>query len=158
MRLLPGWLAGQPAGAWRLDGDESIRRRPVDRVAVPLREMGADVSAREERLPPLEVRGAALRGIEFEMPVASAQVKSCLLLAGLRAEGTTTVIERDPTRDHTERMLHAAGAKVAGAVRGIGTHVARGAFPDGESAWNRLTARRRANSRSQATSPPPPSS
>ncbi len=112
MRLLPGWLSGQPAGAWRLDGDESIRRRPVDRVANPLRQMGADVSARDERLPPLEVRGAALRSIEYEMPIASAQVKSCLLLAGLRAEGTTTVIERDPSRDHTERMLHAAGAKV----------------------------------------------
>ncbi len=82
--------------------------------------MGAEISAREERLPPLEVRGAALRGIEFEMPVASAQVKSCLLLAGLRAEGTTTVIERDPTRDHTERMLHAAGAKVQVQSEGSG--------------------------------------
>ena len=61
MRLLPGWLAGQPGGAWRLDGDESIRRRPVDRVASPLREMGADVSARDGRLPPLEVRGAGSR-------------------------------------------------------------------------------------------------
>jgi 3-phosphoshikimate 1-carboxyvinyltransferase len=112
MRLLPGWLAGQSAGAWTLDGDESIRRRPVDRVARPLRLMGAEVSAREERLPPLEISGAALRGIEYEMPVASAQVKSCLLLAGLRAEGETTVIERDPSRDHTERMLRAAGASL----------------------------------------------
>jgi 3-phosphoshikimate 1-carboxyvinyltransferase len=120
MRLLPGWLAGQPKGAWRLDGDESIRRRPVDRVAMPLREMGADVSAREERLPPLEVRGAALRGIEYEMSVASAQVKSCVLLAGLRAAGPTTVIERNPSRDHTERMLHAAGAKVRVEPEGSG--------------------------------------
>ena len=62
MRLLPGWLAGQEGGAWTLDGDDSIRRRPVDRVAVPLREMGADLSAREDRLPPLEVRGASLQG------------------------------------------------------------------------------------------------
>jgi 3-phosphoshikimate 1-carboxyvinyltransferase len=120
MRLLPGWLAGQPGGAWRLDGDESIRRRPVDRVAKPLREMGADISAREERLPPLEVRGAALHGIEYEMPGASAPVKSCLLLAGLRAEGRTTVIERDPSRDHTERMLHAVGAKVRVEPEGSG--------------------------------------
>lgn len=119
MRLLPGWLAGQPSGAWRLDGDESIRRRPVDRVADPLRQMGADIEAREDRLPPLEIRGAGLRGIEYEMPIASAQVKSCLLLAGLRAEGTTTVIERDPSRDHTERMLRAAGARVSSAPEGM---------------------------------------
>ena len=112
MRLLPGWLAGQPAGAWLLDGDESIRRRPVDRITEPLREMGADVSARDGRLPPLEIRGAALRAIDYAMPVASAQVKSCVLLAGLRATGRTTVIERDPSRDHTERMLRAAGARV----------------------------------------------
>ena len=113
MRLLPGWLAGQTSGVWTLDGDESIRRRPVDRVAKPLRQMGADVSAREDRLPPLEIRGASLEGIEYVMPVASAQVKSCLLLAGLCATGETTVIERDPSRDHTERMLRAAGAYVS---------------------------------------------
>lgn len=118
IRLMPGWLAGQPNGAWRLDGDESIRRRPVDRIADPLREMGADVSARDERLPPLEVRGAALHGIEYEMTIASAQVKSCLLLAGLRAEGETTVIESDPSRDHTERMLRVAGARIRTAPDG----------------------------------------
>ena len=112
MRLLPGWLAGQPGGIWVLDGDESIRRRPVDRIADPLRLMGADCTAREGRLPPLEVRGSALSGIEYALPVASAQVKSCLLLAGLMADGETTVVERDPSRDHTERMLRAAGAKV----------------------------------------------
>ena len=119
MRLLPGWLAGQPDGAWRLDGDKSIHRRPVDRVVNPLRQMGADVEAREDRLPPLEIRGTDLVGIEYEMPVASAQVKSCLLLAGLRARGTTTVIERDPSRDHTERMLQAAGARVSSAPEGM---------------------------------------
>jgi 3-phosphoshikimate 1-carboxyvinyltransferase len=112
LRLLPGWLAGQERGSWTLDGDDSIRRRPVDRVAIPLREMGADLSAREERLPPLEIRGASLRGIEYELPVASAQVKSCVLFAGLLAEGETRVVEGLRSRDHTERMLHAAGADV----------------------------------------------
>ncbi|MEJ7875373.1 MAG: 3-phosphoshikimate 1-carboxyvinyltransferase [Solirubrobacterales bacterium] len=120
MRLLPGWLAGQSMGRWRLDGDESIRRRPVDRIAGPLREMGAEIACRDERLPPLEVRGAPLTSIAYEMPVASAQVKSCVLLAGLMAEGTTTVVERDPSRDHTERMLQAAGARLSTAPEGSG--------------------------------------
>jgi len=112
LRLLPGWLAGQEGGHWTLDGDASIRRRPVDRVAIPLLQMGAALSAREDRLPPLEVAGAALHGIEYELPVASAQVKSCLLLAGLLAEGETRVAEPLPSRDHTERMLAAAGVQV----------------------------------------------
>jgi 3-phosphoshikimate 1-carboxyvinyltransferase len=112
LRLLPGWLAGQGRGSWMLDGDDSIRRRPVDRVAQPLSEMGAEVSCREGRLPPLRVAGAELRAIEYRLPVPSAQVKSCVLLAGLLAEGTTTVIEPVPTRDHTERMLIAAGASL----------------------------------------------
>jgi 3-phosphoshikimate 1-carboxyvinyltransferase len=112
LRLLPGWLAGQAEGEWTLDGDESIRRRPVDRITAPLREMGADLSASEDRLPPLEVRGATLQGITYEMPIASAQVKSCLLFAGLLARGETRVIESHPSRDHTERMLGAAGAVV----------------------------------------------
>ena len=112
LRLLPGWLAGQDGGAWTLDGDDSIRRRPVDRIAAPLRQMGADLSAREERLPPLTVRGAPLHGVDYEMPIASAQVKSCLLFAGLLADGETRVVEGHPSRDHTERMLAAAGATV----------------------------------------------
>jgi 3-phosphoshikimate 1-carboxyvinyltransferase len=112
LRLLPGWLAGQGAGTWVLDGDESIRRRPVDRVAEPLSAMGAAVSCRDGRLPPLRVEGAPLAGIEYRLPVASAQVKSCVLLAGLLAEGETTVVEPIPTRDHTERMLAAAGVDV----------------------------------------------
>ncbi|HYJ21788.1 MAG TPA: 3-phosphoshikimate 1-carboxyvinyltransferase [Solirubrobacterales bacterium] len=112
LRLLPGWLAGQEGGRWTLDGDDSIRQRPVDRVAIPLREMGADLRCREERLPPLEISGAPLRGIEYELPVASAQVKSCVLFAGLLAEGETRVIEGHPSRDHTERMLAAAGATI----------------------------------------------
>jgi 3-phosphoshikimate 1-carboxyvinyltransferase len=112
LRIMPGWLAGQPGGEWTLDGDESIRRRPVDRVADPLRLMGAEVDCRDGRLPPLRVRGAPLRGISYEPPVASAQVKSCLLFAGLLAEGETIVREPVQTRDHTERMLAGAGARI----------------------------------------------
>ncbi len=119
LRLMPGWLAGQAGESWTLDGDDSIRRRPVDRIAAPLREMGADLAAREDRLPPLQVRGAELHGIEYEMPVASAQVKSCLLFAGLLAAGETTVIEPAPSRDHTERMLRAAGAEVRSEGRAV---------------------------------------
>lgn len=110
LRLMPGWLAGQPAGgSWTLDGDASIRRRPVDRIAEPLRALGARVEARGGRFPPLVVHGSPLRGTEYELPVASAQVKSCVLLAGLLAEGATTVREPVPSRDHTERLLLAAG-------------------------------------------------
>ncbi|HVX31972.1 MAG TPA: 3-phosphoshikimate 1-carboxyvinyltransferase [Solirubrobacterales bacterium] len=112
LRLLPGWLAGQPEGRWTLDGDDSIRRRPVDRVAAPLRRMGARLAAREDRLPPLTVEAAPLHGITYELPVASAQVKSCVLFAALLADGETRVVEPLPTRDHTERMLAAAGAAV----------------------------------------------
>jgi 3-phosphoshikimate 1-carboxyvinyltransferase len=108
MRLLPGWLAGQPGGVWILDGDESIRRRPVDRVADPLRAMGAGVEAREGRFAPFTVRGAELTGIEYELPVASAQVKSCVLIAGMLATGITTITELAPSRDHTERILRRA--------------------------------------------------
>jgi len=109
LRLLPGWLAGQRKGSWTIDGDEGIRRRPVDRIASPLREMGAAIECRDGRLPPVRVEGRHLRGIRYELPVASAQVKSCLLLAALQAEGETTVLEPLPTRDHTELMLKEAG-------------------------------------------------
>jgi 3-phosphoshikimate 1-carboxyvinyltransferase len=112
MRLLPGWLAGQPGGVWTLDGDESIRRRPIDRIADPLRRMGASVEAREDRLPPFTVRGAELGGIEYELPIASAQVKSCVLIAGMLASGSTTVAEPSVSRDHTERMLRRARVPV----------------------------------------------
>jgi 3-phosphoshikimate 1-carboxyvinyltransferase len=108
MRLLPGWLAGQPGGVWTLDGDESIRRRPVDRVAQPLRAMGAQVEARDGRYAPLTVSGRELQGIDYELPVASAQVKSCVLIAGMLAAGTTTITEPAPSRDHTERLLRRA--------------------------------------------------
>ena len=113
LRLLPGRLAGQDGGSWTLDGDESIRRRPVDRVAAPLTAMGARLDAREGRFTPLAITGRPLRGIEYALPVASAQIKSCLLLAGLLAEGTTTVVEPEPSRDHTERLLARAGAGIA---------------------------------------------
>jgi 3-phosphoshikimate 1-carboxyvinyltransferase len=112
LRLLPGWLAGQEEGHWTLDGDDSIRQRPVDRIAEPLGRMGARVSCREDRLPPLEVDAAPLHGIDYEMPLASAQVKSCLLFAGLLAESPTWIGEPRRSRDHTERMLAAAGARV----------------------------------------------
>src|SRR5205823_4948717 len=112
LRLLPGWLAAQEGRTFTLDGDESIRRRPVDRIAEPLRHMGAELQARDGRFPPLEVRGARLRAISYELPVASAQVKSCLMLAALAADGATTVGEPGRSRDHTERMLLRAGVDV----------------------------------------------
>jgi 3-phosphoshikimate 1-carboxyvinyltransferase len=108
LRLLPGWLAGQPGGEWTLDGDASIRRRPVDRVAEPLRRMGARLEAREGRFPPFTVAGAELAGIDYALPVASAQVKSCVLIAGMLAAGSTTITESRQSRDHTERMLRRA--------------------------------------------------
>jgi 3-phosphoshikimate 1-carboxyvinyltransferase len=103
MRLLAGVLAGQ-AFPSTLTGDASLSRRPMDRIAEPLRQMGARVTL-EDGHAPVRLAGGRLRGIEYRLPVASAQVKSCVLLAGLLAEGATTVIEPVPTRDHTERML-----------------------------------------------------
>ena len=110
IRLLAGLLAGQ-SGRFELTGDDSLRRRPMQRIAVPLAEMGARVQS-ADGLPPLVVEGGALHGIRYELPVASAQVKSCILNAGLYAEGRTIVVEPLPTRDHTEIMLAAAGARV----------------------------------------------
>ncbi|MFL5825688.1 MAG: 3-phosphoshikimate 1-carboxyvinyltransferase [Thermoleophilaceae bacterium] len=105
LRILPGWLAGQPGGVWTLDGDESIRRRPVARVAEPLRLLGAEVDTVEGGTPPMTVIGAELEGIDYALPVASAQVKSAVLIAGLLANGETTVTEPSQSRDHTERIL-----------------------------------------------------
>jgi len=109
-RLLAGPLAFQD-GEFMLTGDESLSSRPMERIAAPLRRMGADVETTEGRLP-LRIRGGALTAIDYELPVASAQVKSALLLAGLGARGRTTVIEPTPTRDHTELMLREAGVRV----------------------------------------------
>lgn len=112
LRVLSGILAGQPFLSI-LTGDASLRTRPVDRIITPLRQMGAQLTARDgDRLPPLAIRGGALRGIRYRLPVASAQVKSAILLAGLFAEGETIVEEPVATRDHTERMLRAMGADV----------------------------------------------
>ncbi len=108
LRLLPGWLAGQPGGVWTLDGDESIRQRPVDRVVEPLRAMGATVTAADDRLPPITVAGAELHPINYDLPVASAQVKSCVLIAAMLADGTTSITEPGVSRDHTERMMRLA--------------------------------------------------
>ena len=110
MRLLAGVLAGRD-GAWTLTGDASLSSRPMGRIAGPLREMGARVET-EDGHAPLRLGGGSLRGIDYELPVASAQVKSAVLLAGLRANGETTVREPVPSRDHTELMLAAAGARV----------------------------------------------
>jgi 3-phosphoshikimate 1-carboxyvinyltransferase len=122
MRLLPGWLAFQRGASFTLDGDESIRRRPVDRIADPLSRMGARIEAREGRYAPFTVYGEALRGVEYEPPVASAQVKSCVLFAGLGTD-RTTVVERTASRDHTERLLLAAGAELTRSADGLTTTV-----------------------------------
>ncbi len=112
MRLLAGILAGQPFEA-ELTGDASLRSRPMDRIVEPLSQMGARIAALGNgRFPPLRITGGLLRGISYTLPVASAQVKSAVLLAGLFAQGETTVIEPTLTRDHTERMLAWFGAQI----------------------------------------------
>lgn len=112
MRLLMGLLAGQQFGC-RLIGDESLTRRPMRRVAAPLSMMGARIETRDG-MPPVVIHpSGGLRGIDYRMPMASAQVKSAILLAGLYADGTTSVTEPAPTRDHTERMLGGFGVQVA---------------------------------------------
>ncbi len=135
MRLLAGLLAPQPFDC-QLTGDASLCRRPMRRVADPLAQMGARIDTAEGGRPPLRIRGhPGLRGIDYAMPVASAQVKSALLLAGLYASGTTRVTEPAPTRDHTERMLAAFGYAVqrdtaSVALRGGGAlHAAEIAVP-----------------------------
>jgi 3-phosphoshikimate 1-carboxyvinyltransferase len=113
LRLLAGVLAAQPFFSI-LAGDESLHRRPVARIVEPLRRMGAELWGRDgDRLPPLAIRGARVRAIDFTVPVASAQVASCMLLAGLFADGTTTVRVPGNPRDHTQRMLPAFGVPVA---------------------------------------------
>ncbi len=112
LRLLTGLLSGQPFFSV-LTGDSSLRRRPMDRVVLPLREMGAGIWGREDgRKAPLAIRGGGLKAISYRLPVASAQVKSALLLAGLYAEGITEVVEPLPSRNHTEIMLRALGAEI----------------------------------------------
>ena len=110
-RLLCGILAGQPFTA-TLNGDASIQKRPMGRVIKPLREMGASIEGKNDNYCPLTLYPSELYGIEYRLPVASAQLKSAILLAGLYAEGQTTVIEPAPSRDHTERMFRALGVEV----------------------------------------------
>ena len=111
IRMLSGILAAQ-AFRTRIGGDESLSRRPMRRIIEPLAEMGARIGAREGQFPPLEIQGARLRGIDYTLPVASAQVKTCVLLAGLFAEGATSVTEPARSRDHTEIALREFGAEV----------------------------------------------
>jgi 3-phosphoshikimate 1-carboxyvinyltransferase len=111
MRLLAGILAGQEFTS-TLTGDESLQKRPMRRVVTPLREMGAQIKAREDNFAPLEIRGGGLRPIDYKMPMASAQVKSAVLLAGLFADGETSVTEPGRTRDHTELALAEFGAPI----------------------------------------------
>jgi len=111
VRLISGLLAFQD-GAFTLTGDESLSARPMERIAEPLRRMGAQIETTDGHLP-MSIAGGPLAAIDYQLPVASAQVKSAVLLAGLGAEGRTTVVEPEPTRDHTELMLQAAGARVS---------------------------------------------
>ncbi len=111
MRLLAGIAAGQP-GRFELTGDESLRSRPMERIAEPLRQMGADVVTADGHAPLVIDGSSSLHGLTYELPVASAQVKSAVLLAGVNASGQTTVVEPAPTRDHTELMLESAGVHV----------------------------------------------
>jgi 3-phosphoshikimate 1-carboxyvinyltransferase len=112
IRLISGLLAGSPFFSV-LTGDDSLKQRPMARVIDPLQKMGAIISARGgNRYPPLAISGTRLHAIEYKMPVASAQVKSCVMLAGLCADGTTAIVEQQKSRDHTERMLAAMGADI----------------------------------------------
>jgi 3-phosphoshikimate 1-carboxyvinyltransferase len=126
MRLLAGILAGQEFSS-KLTGDSSLQKRPMKRVIGPLREMGADIRARDDNFAPLEIRGAKLKAIDYKMPMASAQVKSAVLLAGLFADGVTSVMEPARTRDHTELALEEFGAAVEKDGRTIRIHGLGGA-------------------------------
>lgn len=125
MRLLAGILAGQTF-ATKLTGDASLQKRPMKRVMTPLREMGAEIRAKEDNFAPLEIKGGRLRAIEYHTPIASAQVKSAVLLAGLFAEGVTSVVEPARTRDHTELALEEFGANIERHGRTTKIHGAAG--------------------------------
>jgi 3-phosphoshikimate 1-carboxyvinyltransferase len=111
MRLVMGVLAGQ-SGRFELTGDESLSTRPMERIAEPLRQMGASIETTGGHAPVIVEGSSALHGVSYELPMASAQVKSAVLLAGLNADGPTTVVEPVPTRDHTELMLESAGVRM----------------------------------------------
>ncbi len=131
MRLLAGILAGQQFSS-KLTGDDSLQKRPMKRVIGPLREMGADIRARDDNFAPLEIRGARLKAIDYKMPMASAQVKSAVLLAGLFADGVTCVTEPARTRDHTELALEEFGATIEKGGRTIRIHGLGGANGGGK--------------------------
>ena len=121
MRLVSGLLAAQPFFSV-INGDRSLRARPMSRIVGPLVQMGAHISGRDrDSLAPLAIRGGDLKGIDYELPVASAQVKSCLMIAGLHAAGTTRISQPAESRDHTERMLRSMGAEVE--VEGLNVQV-----------------------------------
>ena len=146
MRLLAGLLAGMPITV-ELTGDASLCSRPMSRIKEPLELMGAKVELLGENgCAPIRIHGGNLKGIEYALPVASAQVKSCILLATLFAEGKTTVIETMPTRDHTERLLQTLGVPVE--VDGLedsyrGLRARRGRRSRPASGTSRAISRRR---------------
>jgi 3-phosphoshikimate 1-carboxyvinyltransferase len=121
IRLLSGILSGQQFTT-KISGDASLQKRPMKRVVAPLRQMGADIRAKDDNFPPLEIHGGKLRAIHYEMPMASAQVKSAVLLAGLYADGITQVTEPAKTRDHTELALEEFGARIEKKGRTISIH------------------------------------
>jgi 3-phosphoshikimate 1-carboxyvinyltransferase len=125
-RLLSGLVAGAPIES-TIDGDSSLRRRPMRRITEPLRAMGAEISSGAKGSLPLRIKGGGLKGISYRLPVPSAQVKSAILIAGLNAEGKTSVEEPVPTRDHTERMLRTM--KVPVEIAGDRIIVRGGSFP-----------------------------
>ena len=159
MRLLSGILAGQPFLSI-VAGDESLHRRPMARIADPLRQMGATVLGRQGgNLPPLAISGGRLRALDYRLPVASAQVKSCLLLAGLFADGPATLQEPSASRDHTERMLRAMGVELTSSAWPAGSAVISQRSGPVDICMQQPQGPSRPWSwPSPATSPPPPSS
>jgi 3-phosphoshikimate 1-carboxyvinyltransferase len=139
IRLLSGILSGQTFTT-KINGDNSLQQRPMKRVMTPLREMGADIRGRDENFPPLEIRGGKLRGIHYQMPMASAQVKSAVLLAGLYAEGETSVTEPAATRDHTELALQEFGAPVRKIGRTISVQSMAANGGNGDTALRPISA------------------
>jgi len=137
MRLLAGILAGQGFTS-KLTGDESLQKRPMKRVIAPLREMGANIRGRDDNFAPLEIHGAKLHAMDYKMPMASAQVKSAVLLAGLFAEGVTSVTEPARTRDHTELALEEFGAAIEKHGRTIRIHGLMGGNGSGKLAARSL--------------------
>ncbi|HUL32658.1 MAG TPA: 3-phosphoshikimate 1-carboxyvinyltransferase [Candidatus Eisenbacteria bacterium] len=121
IRLLSGILSGQDFST-KISGDASLQKRPMKRVVAPLRQMGAEIRAKDDNFPPLEIRGGKLHAIHYEMPMASAQVKSAVLLAGLYADGITQVTEPAKTRDHTELALEEFGAHIEKRGRTVSIH------------------------------------